>query len=105
MFFFAARIGSDCGSGLPDLQGAPGKGRESNNFRIWEFPHPREAATEGKKPSDGRAGDYLRGAGFDLQAQGNAAEGSEWRKSKSMNKDAVAKQCGFEFFAKEEEVK
>lgn len=27
------------------------------------------------------------------------------RKSKPMNKDAVAKKCGFEFFAKEEEVK
>ena len=77
MLFFAAGIFSDRGSGIPDPQRDPGKGREGKNFRIWEFCYPWEAAAEGKKPPDGGAGDHLREAGFDFQAQRNFAEGGE----------------------------
>ena len=77
MFFFAAGIFSDCGSGIPDPQGDPGKGREDKNIRVWEFRYPREAAPEGKKPAVGGGNDDFREEGFDLQAQLIIAEGGE----------------------------
>jgi hypothetical protein len=77
MFLFAAGINSSRGSGIPDPQRDPGKGRKDKNFGIREFHYPREAAEARQKPSVRRTNNDFREAGFDLQTQRNFAKGSE----------------------------